>query len=60
MYCIACGKKGPDGAALCAWCGSKLPELAGQAESAWEALKRRWPGAWLTHTCGEGVVFRQE
>lgn len=35
-------------------------ESAGQAESAWEALKRRWPGAWLTHTCGEGIVFRQE
>jgi len=27
MYCSACGKKCPDGAAFCAWCGARLPEL---------------------------------
>lgn len=27
MYCSACGKKCPDGARFCAWCGEKLPEM---------------------------------
>ena len=27
MYCSACGKKCPDGAVFCAWCGARLPEL---------------------------------
>jgi hypothetical protein len=27
MYCSACGKKCPDGARFCAYCGERLPEL---------------------------------
>ena len=37
MYCIACGKKCPDGARFCAWCGEKFPDdlsLEPSAESA--------------------------
>jgi hypothetical protein len=35
MYCSACGKKCPEGAVFCAWCGARLPELEpGEAVSA--------------------------
>lgn len=31
MYCSACGKKCPDGARFCAYCGERLPELSPEA-----------------------------
>ncbi len=31
MYCSACGKKCPDGARFCSYCGERLPELPPEA-----------------------------
>lgn len=35
-------------------------QSAVHARSAWAALKRRWPACFMTHTCLEGLVFREE
>lgn len=59
MYCSACGKKCPDGAVFCAWCGLKLPELADeQAEPVTTAETAPEPAALGDEPSGDAAGGR--